>query len=119
LENVKPTGTGGEELAPTKLTSSVPEGLVNYVRPFFFFFLDRVSLCSPGCPGTHSVDQARLELRNPPASASQVHHHARLRPFLISSVISSMYEGSPQCSGKVRELENLIKIIRTNISVGQ
>ena len=42
---------------------------------FFFFFLvfrDRVSLCSPGCPGTHFVDQAGLKLRNPPASASQV-----------------------------------------------
>jgi hypothetical protein len=47
---------------------------------FFFFFLfflffvfqDRVSLCSPGCPGTHSVDQADLELKNPPVSASQV-----------------------------------------------
>jgi hypothetical protein len=36
------------------------------------FFRDQVSLCSPGCPGTHSVDQAGLELRNPPASASQV-----------------------------------------------
>jgi hypothetical protein len=35
-------------------------------------FRDRVSLCSPGCPGTHSVDQAGLELRNPLASASQV-----------------------------------------------
>jgi hypothetical protein len=35
-------------------------------------FRDRVSLCSPVCPGTHSVDQAGLELRNPPASASQV-----------------------------------------------
>jgi hypothetical protein len=33
---------------------------------------DRVSLCSPGCPGTHSVDQAGLKLRNLPASASQV-----------------------------------------------
>jgi hypothetical protein len=32
-------------------------------------FQDRVSLCSPG---THAVDQAGLELRNPPASASQV-----------------------------------------------
>ncbi|GAB1301304.1 N(6)-adenine-specific methyltransferase METTL4 [Apodemus speciosus] len=31
-----------------------------------------VSLCSPSCPGTHSVDQAGLELRNLPASASQV-----------------------------------------------
>jgi hypothetical protein len=38
----------------------------------FFFFRDRVSLCRPGCPGPHSVDQAGLELRNPPASASQV-----------------------------------------------
>jgi hypothetical protein len=36
------------------------------------FFQDRVSLCSPGCPGTHSVDQAGLELRNPPASVSGV-----------------------------------------------
>ncbi|GAB1298285.1 NAD-dependent protein deacylase sirtuin-5, mitochondrial [Apodemus speciosus] len=30
------------------------------------------SLCSPGCPGAHSVDQADLELRNLPASASRV-----------------------------------------------
>jgi hypothetical protein len=29
---------------------------------------DRVSLYSPGCPGTHSADQAGLKLRNPPAS---------------------------------------------------
>jgi hypothetical protein len=38
----------------------------------FLFFQDRVSLYSPVCPGTHSVDQAglELELRNPPASAS-------------------------------------------------
>jgi hypothetical protein len=35
-------------------------------------FQDRVSLCSPGCPGTHFVDQAGLELRNPPASVSRV-----------------------------------------------
>jgi hypothetical protein len=35
-------------------------------------FRDRVSLHSSGCPGTHSVDQAGLELRNPPASASRV-----------------------------------------------
>jgi hypothetical protein len=37
-----------------------------------FFFQDRVSLYSPGCPGAHFVDQAGLELRNPPASASRV-----------------------------------------------
>jgi hypothetical protein len=35
-------------------------------------FRDRVSLYSPGCPETHSVDQAGLKLRNLPASASQV-----------------------------------------------
>jgi hypothetical protein len=41
------------------------------------------SLC-PGCPGTHFVDQAGLELRNLSASASRVQglkalrHHARL-----------------------------------------
>jgi hypothetical protein len=38
----------------------------------FLFFWDRVSLYSPGCPGTHFVDQAGLEFRNPPASASRV-----------------------------------------------
>jgi hypothetical protein len=58
------------------------EHLVVVVVGFFFFFFglvwfglifrDRVSLCSRGCPGTHSVDQAVLELRNPPASASQM-----------------------------------------------
>jgi hypothetical protein len=53
-------------------------GKVNLFSPSFLFvlfcfvFQDRVSLCSPGCPGTHSVEQASLELRNPPASTSQV-----------------------------------------------
>jgi hypothetical protein len=28
---------------------------------FVFIFQDRVSLCSPDCPGTPSVDQAGLE----------------------------------------------------------
>jgi hypothetical protein len=35
-------------------------------------FQDRVSLCSPSFPGTHFVDQVGLELRNLPASASQM-----------------------------------------------
>ena len=35
-------------------------------------FQDRVFLCSPVCLETCSVDQAGLELRDPPASASQV-----------------------------------------------
>jgi hypothetical protein len=43
-----------------------------FVCLFVLVFLDMVSLCSPGCPGTHFVDQAGLELRNPPASAARV-----------------------------------------------
>jgi hypothetical protein len=43
-----------------------------YLFIYFCFFWDRVSLCRPGCPGTHSVYQASLELRNLPASASQM-----------------------------------------------
>jgi hypothetical protein len=39
---------------------------------FCFVFQDRVSLYSSGCPGTHSVGQGGLKLRNPPASVSQV-----------------------------------------------
>jgi hypothetical protein len=38
-----------------------------YFFIYFFVFRDRVSLYSPGCPGTHFVDQAGLEFRNPPA----------------------------------------------------
>jgi hypothetical protein len=38
----------------------------------FLVYQDRVTLYGPGCPGTHSVDQAGLELRNLPASASRV-----------------------------------------------
>jgi hypothetical protein len=37
----------------------------------FFVFQDRVSLCSLGCPGTHTIDHGALKLRNLPASASQ------------------------------------------------
>jgi hypothetical protein len=50
----------------------------DYFKTFSFFFLvvvffeTRVSLYSPVCPGTHFVDQAGLELRNLPASASRV-----------------------------------------------
>jgi hypothetical protein len=35
-----------------------------------FSLQDRVSLCSPGCPETCSVDQADLELIDLPTSAS-------------------------------------------------
>jgi hypothetical protein len=39
-----------------------PRGLFWFVFfVLFFAFQDKVSLCSPGCPETHSVDQAGLE----------------------------------------------------------
>jgi hypothetical protein len=47
-------------------------GVCLFVCLFVLFFWGRVSLYSPDCPGTHFVDQAGLELRNLPASASEV-----------------------------------------------
>ena len=38
----------------------------------FVCFEDKISLHSPGYPGTCYVDQAGLKLRDPPVSASQV-----------------------------------------------
>jgi hypothetical protein len=43
-----------------------------YLFVCFVLFRNRVFLCISGCPGTHSVDQAVLELRNLPASTSQM-----------------------------------------------
>ena len=37
----------------------------------FVLFQDKGYLCSPGCPGIPSVDQAGLKPRTPPASVSQ------------------------------------------------
>jgi hypothetical protein len=60
----------------TKIELTHPLFWEKYFKRLFFFYFsffpDRVSLCSPVCPGTHSVDQAGLELRNQPASASRV-----------------------------------------------
>jgi hypothetical protein len=73
---------------------------VCFVSVFLFCFVlfsrDRVSLCSPGCPGTHSIYLTGLELRNLPVSASQVLElkvcstTARLTPqlFVIGSLLS-------------------------------
>jgi hypothetical protein len=55
---------------------------------FGLVFQDRVSLCSPGCPGTHFVDQAGLKLRHPPASASQV---LGLKACVTTAWLSKIY----------------------------
>lgn len=40
-----------------------------FVKFFWGGAAARVSVCSLGCPRTHSVDQAELKLTDPPASA--------------------------------------------------
>jgi hypothetical protein len=59
-------------LLPSGLSTSHFLFLSFFFCFLFFVFQDKVFLYSPGCPGTHSVDQAGLELRNLPSSASQV-----------------------------------------------
>ena len=46
--------------------------LVNYLSNFLGGVSEglEVFLCSPGCPGTHAVDQAGHELRDASVSAS-------------------------------------------------
>jgi hypothetical protein len=63
----------------SKIVNKPPKMLENYSLFCLFgwfccccCFQGRVSLYNPGCPGTHFVDQAGLELRNPRASASRV-----------------------------------------------
>jgi hypothetical protein len=51
-------------------------------------FRDRVSLCSPGYPGTHSVDQAGLELKKlclplPPSAGIKGVHHRWARKYIL------------------------------------
>ena len=51
---------------------SLQVGMGQVLFCFLFCFKDRVSLCSLGCLGIYSVDQAGLEHSDLPASASQV-----------------------------------------------
>jgi hypothetical protein len=57
-----------------QLSSMFSQGFIVhffFFFPFlFFFFPARISLYSPGCPGTCSVVQADLELRDLPGSVS-------------------------------------------------
>jgi hypothetical protein len=68
---------GPLEEQPGLLTNELSyqsQGISFFVCLFLFLFLffrDKVPVLK-GSPGAHSVDQAGLELRNPPASASQV-----------------------------------------------
>ena len=66
---------------------------------FFFFFFpgDRVSLCSPGCPGTHFVDQAGLELKNPPPRPAKNTCSCR-GPRSVPNICMMAHSSSPKGS---------------------
>jgi hypothetical protein len=59
---------------------------------FWFVFRDRVSLCSPGCLGTHFIDQAGFEL--PSAGIKGVCHHTRLS-FVFQDRVFLCCSGCP------------------------
>lgn len=47
------------------MTLEASLSFLSFSSPFAcFIFQDRISQCSPFCPGTHSIDQAGLELRD-------------------------------------------------------
>jgi hypothetical protein len=71
-----------------------------FVCLFVFVFRDRVSLCNPGCPGTHSVDHTGLQLRNLPASASRV---LGLKVWAITAQPLSYFSDSLSLSLKLTE----------------
>jgi hypothetical protein len=62
----------------------------------FGFFQDRVSLYSPGCPGTHSVDQAAsafqvLELRACTTTAQQTQGFMNVKQLFSHRTMLSFY----------------------------
>ncbi|GAB1289562.1 Cilia and flagella-associated protein 99 [Apodemus speciosus] len=67
----------------------------------------RVSLCNPGCPGTHSVDQAGLELRNLLASVSHAPplHHCLAKPGWEEKKAQATRLGTPSQDERVLELK--------------
>jgi hypothetical protein len=86
---------------------------------FFFFLQDRVSLCSLGCPGTHTVDQAGLELRNPPASVSLVLGLKACATTPGCGILINLCLTSPEHAGDVsdciRSLFLIIVLLRHNL----
>jgi len=74
------------------LLSLQPSSYIHsFIHSFICLFRDRVSLCSSGCPGTHSIDQASLELKVLPASASWVLGHGPLQQALRSLFINGKH----------------------------
>ena len=53
-----------------------------------FVFCDRVFLCSPGCPGISSVDQAGLDLKEKNLKIHQNHEVLSLRTHMATVTLS-------------------------------
>jgi hypothetical protein len=72
-------------------SSSMGASFIFFNNLFILVFKDRVSLCSPGYPRIHSVDQAGLELRDSPVSVCPLSagmkgecHHARFCGWFLT-----------------------------------
>jgi hypothetical protein len=81
------TDTQGFFLVPNiNISPSIHPHISFFLFFVFVLFWRQGFSFSPGCPGTHSVDQAGLELRDPPASASRVlglkHYHHPVHPHI-------------------------------------
>ncbi|GAB1291456.1 Caprin-2 [Apodemus speciosus] len=120
LEDYKDRLKNGEQLNPDQLEAveKYEEVLHNLEfakelqKTFSALSQDKVSLCSPGCPGTHSVDQAGLELRNPPASASQVLGYRRVlpRPLLKAQKKAQRREHMLKLEAEKKKLRTILQI---------
>jgi hypothetical protein len=82
------------------------EFVLSFFLFFFLSFFNRVFLCSPGCPETHSVDQAGLELRSLSASASQVLGLNACATMPGPVVSCSYYFSSKSQNGQKAKLED-------------
>ncbi|GAB1285206.1 S-arrestin [Apodemus speciosus] len=86
----------GEPIPVTVTVTNNTEKVVKKIK------VSEVSLCSPGRPGTHSVDQAGLKLRNLPASVSQV-LGSKLEQIANVVLYSSDYYVKPVASEETQE----------------
>ncbi|GAB1297464.1 F-box only protein 33 [Apodemus speciosus] len=119
------TGTGGEEGEALQLSSRWLEVLRIYLELVLCVLLSIRNNRVSGCPGTHFVDQAGLELRNPPATASQVlGSKVNLQKFSLfgdisvvqqQGSLSSTYLSKVDPDGKkIKQIQQLFEEILSN-----
>lgn len=74
-----------------------------FVLMFFVLFFETGMLCSPGYPGTRSVDQGAGEHRELPTSR-MLHHHPVRGYFIAVSLAERQYMVFPQVLSSLRFL---------------